>query len=587
MGSTVLYGGGLDQMQWVGGEPSSSAVLGIYTTDDDDLSDIIPGRPEYSDEVLSATCLGRAKGWLRRCASDHPTCPALIDRQLPTRVVDVGSEENAPRLLLSEGRYGQWVALSHCWGKTLALKTELKNLEKHCKELPLYDLPATFQDAIVITRSLGIPFLWIDALCIIQDSTEDLTVESGKMGYVYENAALTIAAEASENSTIGISKSTNRTRQVLQPMARCRSHIHGVEGSLYFRKAFGNSLDRGPLSRRAWTIQEEVLSPRLLRFAERQLLWRCLNEHWREELPSDQVNIDFYTPCLEFRNGFIKSNRGRTPKMNPYYKKTPLKFWLVAIGGIAKELQQSMAESNSYYAGLWLHDIYRALVWFPYEAGAVRQTNYIAPSWSWASISFKGNIRRSAASFAAAYPDNLDGRSTPLAVIVKVSVSNVNRDPFGQVKEGAFVEIHAPCQSVCSCRVPAAFLDERKASVDPSSHADGDKFSDKFPFPVKAVESALTAKDRNKSIQKQLASSRVGVHQCLLNSGMMHQRLLYLQIIMWNAGNFDSKLNIIMALILNPITQGQTREYQRIGRAIVVEHLKKPVIWPMETVIII
>lgn len=153
------------------------------------------------------------KGWLERCDASH-SCPPQQDHILPCRVIDVGSDTKDPKLVITSGRTGRWVALSHCWGLKLPIRTDSHNINQHCKTIPLSTLTANFRDAILITRGLGLTFLWIDALCIIQDSIQDWYNESLKMSYVYENAVLTIAAEASEGSKTGIFASTQVSKAV-------------------------------------------------------------------------------------------------------------------------------------------------------------------------------------------------------------------------------------------------------------------------------------------------------------------------------------------------------------------------------------
>jgi hypothetical protein len=83
------------------------------------------------------------------------TCPSMKAQNLPTRVIEVESPTEAARLLISEDRTGERAALSHCWGSALSFKTDSTNIGRHYKELRLEDLPATFRDAVVITRGLG------------------------------------------------------------------------------------------------------------------------------------------------------------------------------------------------------------------------------------------------------------------------------------------------------------------------------------------------------------------------------------------------------------------------------------------------
>jgi hypothetical protein len=166
----------------------------------------------------SGALMQLARDWLKHCLENHDHCPcdgiAEGDLQLPTRVVDIGeSEEIAPRLLITDGRKGKWAALSHRWGKVsrkdwivgkkrVILTT--KNITKLQQRIKKESLQVTFQDAITVTRALGLRYLWIDCLCILQDSTADWRRESGLMPAVYQHAYVTIGAGATQDNFGGI-----------------------------------------------------------------------------------------------------------------------------------------------------------------------------------------------------------------------------------------------------------------------------------------------------------------------------------------------------------------------------------------------
>lgn len=128
----------------------------------------IPRDPHVSKSSHSDGCLVLAKSWLNDCLRNHPQCEIRMVPELPRRVIDVGN--GRPRLLIAEnGARGHWVALSHCWGKTNTFKTTLKTIESLKSCIEWKELPTTFQHAILVTRALGVQYLWIDSLCIIQD----------------------------------------------------------------------------------------------------------------------------------------------------------------------------------------------------------------------------------------------------------------------------------------------------------------------------------------------------------------------------------------------------------------------------------
>ena len=121
---------------------------------------------------MSEACCKLIRGWINNRIQQHASCPYESGLPLPTRVIDVGrpGESSEPALLVTDGQCGDWVALSHCWGKGQAFKTKTNNLEGLRRAMLLNILPATIRDAISITKWLGYQYLWVDSLCIIQDS---------------------------------------------------------------------------------------------------------------------------------------------------------------------------------------------------------------------------------------------------------------------------------------------------------------------------------------------------------------------------------------------------------------------------------
>ena len=143
-----------------------------------------------SDEAFEV-----ARAWKADCLSDsHKLYESPQSPPLPTRVVDVGLQDDVVKLIEPEGATGRYFCLSHCWGLEQIITTTRANLQVHKREIPLNLLPQTFRDAVLLTRRLGIAYIWIDYLCIVQDDNNDWKVESGKMERIYRNAHLTIAA---------------------------------------------------------------------------------------------------------------------------------------------------------------------------------------------------------------------------------------------------------------------------------------------------------------------------------------------------------------------------------------------------------
>jgi hypothetical protein len=226
-----------------------------------------------------------ASQWLHQCRSLHFDCLASIIPELPTRVIDVcmNASLDGVRVFQSNGARAEYVALSHCWGGIITPLLSSDTIERFQRKLPYNDLPKNFQDAIIITRRLRIRYLWIDSLCIIQDSKQDWSQESKKMGLVYRNSSVTISALASKGSTHGILvQEPDDQPPSPQPVALAistesadQTKLVSVERDDFHAESLSSLEFNGPLGSRGWCLQESVLSPRHLYFGRRQIYWRC------------------------------------------------------------------------------------------------------------------------------------------------------------------------------------------------------------------------------------------------------------------------------------------------------------------------
>ncbi|KAK0710811.1 heterokaryon incompatibility protein-domain-containing protein, partial [Lasiosphaeris hirsuta] len=193
---------------------------------------------------------------------------------LPTRVIDCSlvGETGTIRLVEPNGASGSWVALSHCWGKPdkRPLATTRCNMSRHMKGIRLTALPKTFRDAITVTRALGIQYLWIDSLCIIQGDLEDWREESAKMGNVYQHAAVTIAASYAKDSSEGCFSEDACLDYAQWPVEKSSDEMTEicVRENLHL-------LHHEPLFKRAWVMQEWALSRRTLIFLKDTMVWSC------------------------------------------------------------------------------------------------------------------------------------------------------------------------------------------------------------------------------------------------------------------------------------------------------------------------
>ena len=336
---------------------------------------------------------------------------------MPTRVIDVGSGDGSvtPRLHQSRGNFGQWATLSHCWGLSTTTRLTSATLDEKLEGIPMESLSRNFRDAIIVSRILGIQYIWIDSLCIIQDSTQDWLRESAKMGDIYKYSLVTIAATNAEDSAAGFLR--ERTSEV-------RCHL-GVERNreipVYIRPriewyCFADIV--GPLTQRAWVLQERLLTARTLHFGGQQMMWQCktktLAEGFHDTDPVAEGQIpgmdnNFSAPeTADLGHGSPKAIQGEAVSrskasyhdLNDIYDKwyrvvgeyarlrlTKHTDRLPAIAGIARQVQ--LLTDDIYLAGLWKSNIPRGLYWwyFGQPSVPVRRSVPQAPSWSWAALS--------------------------------------------------------------------------------------------------------------------------------------------------------------------------------------------------------
>jgi hypothetical protein len=203
------------------------------------------------------TSLGIAKSWLNACSTGHTLCNIRNTERFPTRLLDV--KEDPVRLVLTNGWdiKPHYATLSHCWGTLNFLKLTQNSLESFMASIPAEELTRTFTDAISITRELGIDYLWIDSLCIIQDSSEDWEKESALMCSIYSGSKINIAAAAAHDGTEGCfcqSPGYTKSVHVEDAVDGQKLGFTFVQQDLYLK-----SLLTTHLASRAWALQVSQL----------------------------------------------------------------------------------------------------------------------------------------------------------------------------------------------------------------------------------------------------------------------------------------------------------------------------------------
>lgn len=162
-----------------------------------------PGRAVPLD-CSSDECMILAREWLTSCLEKHPICKPPPSTPLPTRVIDIGNSDAEARLYVTKGESAKYAALSHCWGSRIPVSTTAATLEDRLQSIQFDVSSRAFTEAVNVTRRLGIRYLWIDSLCIIQKSEDDWATEAGRMSDVFQNATVTLSADAARDASDGL-----------------------------------------------------------------------------------------------------------------------------------------------------------------------------------------------------------------------------------------------------------------------------------------------------------------------------------------------------------------------------------------------
>ncbi|KAK4078188.1 uncharacterized protein Triagg1_3204 [Trichoderma aggressivum f. europaeum] len=321
------------------------------------------------------------RSWMQTCSQQHGDCEGTLSKsspneaagpQLPTRILDIGPlNQESVSLLETNGQRGKFCALSYCWGPegTQTLVTTRDNINDHLNGIPFNSLPKTFQDAIIMTRQLGIRYLWIDSLCIIQGDKDDWTEESAKMAGIYHNAYLVIAASGAANPKEGCFSTKRRCPTTVEvPYYLAEGQTAGSL-KLSMRIHGDESPEFGPLCQRGWVLQEWYLARRVLHYMPDGISWKCKMLESSERYPYDmgQYSHSWETILEQY------SRRKLT------YKKDRLE----ALKGLA---QAHLEKTNDKYSlGVFESRILEQLVWTMENRAKASEDLTDVPHWSWAS----------------------------------------------------------------------------------------------------------------------------------------------------------------------------------------------------------
>lgn len=440
----------------------------------------MPQALEVSPSANSKRSFQFLRAQLNTCSQEHEQC-SQDSVFLPTRVLDLGSSATVQNIKILEppsGTPGKYIALSYCWGDGGGLKALRSNLYKLLRAVDEDELPATIRDAVELARCLGVQYLWVDALCIIQNDTQDWLHESAQMSTVYAQAFLTISASSVDSSRFSFLHQSRRNIEAFFPVQEDSPSYQHQESAndesatmVGVRRApssgFHQEPARGivdPSMYRAWTLQEYMLSTRVVSFSTDELQWTCrtlracecgnpekLGSPRMEELQrsletkkhaelsegTKERGHDRISICLDFWSKVVEAYCRR--ELSWARDKLP------ALSGVAHEFarildKEELASTGDipplrYLAGLWDTRIHQQLCWRVAHASPnALVEEYRAPTWSWASV--EGEVIMNYSRM-----DDL----IPQAEILEANCALANpNDPFGQVvREGTYIRVRA------------------------------------------------------------------------------------------------------------------------------------------------
>jgi hypothetical protein len=417
-----------------GFEISMEAMQGVESLPEDDSA------VQDAESTGSEATMKTAIDWMQVCLQTHNLCHRdLVEmKSLPTRLIEIAGHPDQPTLRLCSSSEipsdTQYVSLSHCWGDFQLFTLKTSNLESLKENVDMSELPKTFREAVKVTQRLGFSYIWIDSICIMQDSKQDRERETATMADVYSGAQCNIAASASRNGGEGLFRARNPClARPLNVWATWKGE--GLaEGpyTLIYADPFEVEILPEPLNRRAWVFQERLLSRRVLQFGTNQVHWKCREnmacEAFPDTLPfsslfaTDDAWIEslFSDPYTDAKYGYdfvpgrsdalaahlLAERHKRSPQehleANLFHLRSKLySAWIVlvaeysqcdltyssdrplAISGVARAMAAKLGEGDRYIAGMWESKTVELLLFGRDTKASEWPETPRAPSWSW------------------------------------------------------------------------------------------------------------------------------------------------------------------------------------------------------------
>lgn len=392
----------------------------------------------------SASTYSQIKRWIHHCLHNHSLCqiPSPSDSERPTRLIIIDHSAGTFQLTTNAALDTRYAAVSYRWGSGEGCYMLTQETEKDMWEgTSIGVLPKTLIDTFTIAHRLDLKYLWIDRLCILQDSREDWSREASRMALIYKHAFLTISASCASHDNQGCFR--KRYVPGIQPLRLISNPLLPPEGSAWGDgnassisslepnkdQKLGGML--GHLVDRGWIFQERILSHRIVHLAEEQVHWECreleASESWPDRGPfrlTDHAPLLYYSGNEEWDkySAWYKVVEDYSARIFTYDGDT-----LPALSGLARETAELRKDVNEeYLAGLWRSTVLMDLCWCTSTDGLRVPEQYLAPSWSWASL--RGKIVYDVGSKCLQH--------RPAATFKDARFRFAAADPYGAVHDG-------------------------------------------------------------------------------------------------------------------------------------------------------
>jgi hypothetical protein len=367
----------------------------------------------------SSKSISHIRQWIDRCDRKHEC--GNIGRRLhpknPSRLIRVSEMDTENIIICVTGHEDpvDYAALSYCWGGDQPSKTTRANYEGRLRGFSLEELPQTIKDAVSITIGLGLQYIWVDAICIVQDCKDDMNREIEMMDQIYSGAYVTIVAARAKRSTDGFLQSRQlaeiygvvcQVNYSLSPAASPKSRPCFLSANCLW------GTNDEPINERGWTFQEHYRSFRTLEFGSKQTIWRCPRGYkvdgcgGLDSGPTSEGRFTGTVADLPYKDdwnvllsqgelgwaGDLNSFLGKWQLLVQDYSNRKLKERtdrLPAFAAMAKAFGFFLGlQPGQYLAGLWEFDICMQLKWRKGRgvSGNTRPDEHFKPTWSWASF---------------------------------------------------------------------------------------------------------------------------------------------------------------------------------------------------------